>query len=103
MKQTVKVNMTEALRSCSGEQHILKSSLDEDTIAASVFSHLINTASQVFTNRLILGGSHHTNEEDKMKILDSLQTIAKVLDKHYIEDNMDDLYAPDSDEPWWNK
>lgn len=103
MKQTIKVNMSNVLRGFSGDQILLKSSLDKDTLASSVFAHLINTAALVFSNRLILGGSYQVNYEDKMEILNNLRKISKILDKYYKDIDLEELYSPDPDEPWWNK
>lgn len=82
------INMSEALRSCSGERELLESALDTDTRAASIFAHLMTTASLVFCNRLIFGGAYENNTKDKIEILENLKNINKILDKYTIEDNI---------------
>lgn len=65
------------------EQHC---KLDENRqLASDVFNGAIRYASLVFINRLMYGGAYETNKEDKMKILDLLRELNKILDK-YAED-----------------
>lgn len=55
--------------------------------ASNVFGGAILYATNVFINRLILGGAYTTNQEDKMIIMDSLKTITKILEKYEISNN----------------
>lgn len=57
--------------------------LDEHMqLASNVFEGAINYAYVVFGNRLILGGAHSVNTDDKMKILEHLDGIRDILKKY---------------------
>lgn len=56
--------------------------IDPNTKAANVFAGAIAYASVVFANHLILGGNYQHNKEDKMKILEHLNAIQKILSEY---------------------
>lgn len=50
--------------------------------ASNSFAGALAYASNVFVNRLILGGAYSTNQDDKMVILEHLKAIMHVIEKY---------------------
>lgn len=94
----------------NGEQDVEKCLINgDDCQAASIINHLLNVSAMIFTSQCIPGGAYKINTEAKKEFADALNSARSVLSKYNKtleqerQEELDELYAPDPDEPWWNR
>lgn len=81
----------------------------DDCHAASVINHLLNVSAMIFMSQCILGGAYEINTEAKKEFASALDSARSVLSRYTItieqenQEELEKLYAPDPEEPWWNK
>lgn len=94
----------------NGEVDVQKCLINgDDCRSASIVNHLLNVSASIFTSYCILGGAYTINTEDKKEFADALDKARHILSKYNKtleqerQEELDELYAPDPDEPWWNR